>query len=144
MRGELPVEWWTTQNNMRSLRHLYINNNQFSGNLTDDFVTIGNNRLSQFVAHDNNFTGMFPGKWDPITMLQVVEIQRAGFTSMDRSLCRLSVLTSGELTALKSDCAICNCGGPFCRTPSCSFEPAQVAEPQGNETVGLEISWVGG
>ena len=123
MTGELPVDWWRNRRtDLVKLRHLYINNNQFRGNLTADFfVKIGNGRLQQFVAHDNNFTGTFPGTWLHNSFLQRADIQRAGFEGMDYGFCSQSVFEGGELTSFKSDCAICRCGAPFCRTRFCSF-----------------------
>jgi hypothetical protein len=117
--GPIPAEWWQSNNSLRDIRHLYLDNNALTGTLSADFISIGSNRLISLIIDGNQFTGEFPGSFNPTNFLQVLEIQDAGFTSMDQNLCAMSVFSSGEMTSFRSDCSICSCGGIYCTTPRC-------------------------
>jgi hypothetical protein len=119
MNGTLPTDWWDNRNRFATLTHLYLNDNDFTGEFTDDFVAIGQGRLNQLVVHNNRFSGIIPGSWNPTNFLQVVSTYNNQFEAMDKDLCTMSVFVGGELTSLRADCDICRCGSPFCSRPLC-------------------------
>ena len=118
--GEVPIDWYEGGNTLYWIRHLYLNNNNLSGEIPATFPKIGAGRLMQLDVSYNNFSGIFPGNWVPRTMLEALEIQGNNFSSLDEQLCNLIVFNGGEMTSLRSECVICICGPPFCRTPRCS------------------------
>lgn len=64
--GPVPSDWVLY---MQSLRILYLGHNRLSGQLPDDFSSIGGGRLKQLFIENNNFSGYFPGEgWDDYFM----------------------------------------------------------------------------
>ena len=57
------------QGGFQALRVLYLDHNRLSGQVPDDFGTIGGGRLKQLFMNDNQFTGYFPAKnWNDYFM----------------------------------------------------------------------------
>ena len=117
--GPLPSDWWTGGDSLVRLRHLFLDHNQFTGVLPDEFPEIGGGRLNQLTMAFNDFEGVFPGSWDPINKLVALEIQGNRFTRFDNNFCRMVVFNWGELVSLRSDCSMCSCGEPLCARSVC-------------------------
>jgi hypothetical protein len=115
----LPTDWWSGSNTFSSLRHLHLNNNRFNGTIPEAFTTMGNGRLEQLLIHDNDFDGTFPGGWNPSNFLSILEIQNTNFEAIPQYVCNMIVFTAGEMTTLRADCSICNCGTLLCDPPRC-------------------------
>ena len=117
--GTIPSDWWIGDRSLLfDLRHLHLDENQFSGELPAEFATIGNGRLNQLTVAHNRFTGIVPSDFN--LQLVAVEVQGNMFTEFGKDLCKLSVFHSGEIVSLRSDCSICECGAPFCVQPLCT------------------------
>jgi hypothetical protein len=119
MEGPLPTDWWEGNNDMKRLRNLFVNNNRFTGTIPEAFTTMGNGRMSQVILHDNEFSGTFPGGWNPTNFLSSIEIQNTNIQAIDKDVCNLIVFTGGELTILTADCSICTCDPTLCDPPRC-------------------------
>lgn len=117
--GTIPIDWYEGSNNMASLRHLHLDYNIFSGELNYNFPRLGSSRMDQIVLNDNQFSGEFPGGWDPLTALEVLRIHNNQFWSVSKDLCIMSVFVGGEVTDLRTDCAACGCNDIWCRSPYC-------------------------
>jgi len=98
-----------------------MSNNELGGTLPSGFPSIGNGRLAQLYIDNNNFSGVFPGSWEPLSFMEQLHIHNNPFTSYAPRVCLLSVWSGGEATGFETDCRICICGVPFCRTPFCKF-----------------------
>lgn len=120
MTGSLPTDWWAGSDSLLRIRHLYLNDNHFSGEIPQEFTTMGFGRIDQVVLHNNQFEGTFPGGWDPVEFLQVVSIFNNKFRAIHKDICQMSVFVGGELTSLRADCDICKCGAPYCVRPRCT------------------------
>lgn len=120
LSGTLPTDWWEGTNTLNSIRHLYLSHNQFHGTIPEAFTTMGGGRMNQVIISHNNFEGDFPGNWNPVRFLEALEIQNNNFRSFSNDICKLTVFSGGELTALRSDCSICRCGKEMCSSPVCS------------------------
>lgn len=118
--GTIPVDWYEGRDTMNNLRHLLADHNSLSGVLSSSFPTIGSGRLDQVTLNDNQFSGDFPGGWDPVNALEVIHIENNQFSSLSRDFCIMSVFVGGEVTDLRSDCSICPCNDIWCRSPHCT------------------------
>ena len=68
--GPIPSDWTFY---LQSLRIMYLTSNRLSGQIPEDFGTIGGGRLKQLFMNRNNFTGFFPtDSWDDYTMSKFV------------------------------------------------------------------------
>jgi len=75
--------------------------------------------MEQIVVANNQFTGMFPGNFQPTNFIQALHFQNNDFNRMNESICDLHVMERGELTSMKIDCAICVCR-LFCNPGNCT------------------------
>ena len=118
MSGTIPVDWVEGQSRMINLKHLYLSNNRFNGQLPSPFSNLANGRIQQIIIHDNQFTGAFPGGYDIIDIMARIEIQNNDFTLLSNDICDLQVWSKGEMVTFKADCKICTCKD-FCGQGEC-------------------------
>lgn len=113
-RGQLPADLGV---DYVRLRHLYLDNNQFTGTVPQSIINAGEGRLRSLSLNDNQFVGALPGSHQSTQFLNVFEVQNNNFTSMDSNAntCNLWVFSGGELVEFNSDCAICGCKNDLCR-----------------------------
>src|SRR6056300_1316720 len=74
MVGTFPVEW-VDNDQMTRIRSIYMDHNQFYGELPEDLFDIASGRLMQLLLSDNRFTGDFPGDYKLTTFMQQLELQ---------------------------------------------------------------------
>ncbi|KAL3941687.1 MAG: hypothetical protein SGBAC_004000 [Bacillariaceae sp.] len=105
--GEVPPEFGTQS---IRLRHLYLDNNKFSGTFPSTALNAGDGRLNSLFVNNNEFSGTFPGDHKSLTAMTEMTIQNNNFVAMQRnSTCDLDVFSGGELIEFKSKCLICRC-----------------------------------
>lgn len=102
------------------LRHLFLDNNAFTGTVPDSVVNAGDGRLRSLSLNDNQFVGPLPGNHMSNTFLNTYEVQNNNFTSMHADTCKLWIFSGGELVDFNSDCAICDCGDKSTMCQNCS------------------------
>lgn len=120
LTGQIPQSWYNS-NNLRYLKHLYLDYNKLTGSLPNLFLRIGTWRTKQIVLNDNRFTGVFPTGFEASSSLEALEIQNNRFTGIGKRICNMSVLINAELSALRTDCKICPCDNSvICKPPSCT------------------------
>jgi len=89
-----------------SLRHLFLDNNNFSGTFPPNYNTVGNGRLVALSLERNQLTGVIPGErtnWD--TLVQWT-MQENNFRRISQQNC-----ANYHLVEYKADCDVCNCFG---------------------------------
>ncbi|KAL7568835.1 hypothetical protein ACA910_007248 [Epithemia clementina (nom. ined.)] len=109
--GHLPLDWSEGPLQMFQMRHLFLNDNQFSGSIPDSYPSIGNGRMELFHAGNNQLTGTVPGNYNPQNLIESLEFQGNNFTALDPKVCELILFLppSTELANLKLDCNVCTC-----------------------------------
>jgi len=110
--GTIPSDWPTLLMNMRTL---YLNDNQITGSIPQNFSEIGSGWLKQIDFSSNKLTGRFPQWGNPIYYLTNIDIRDNQFTrDMPSSICSMSVFDRAEMVELRADCDICDCGKKLC------------------------------
>jgi len=117
MVGTFPVEW-VDDDQMTRIRSIYMDHNQFNGELPEDLFDIASGRLMQLLLSDNRFTGDFPGDYKLTTFMQQLELQNNKFDKIDKDICDLNVFEEGELVNFRADCDVCECDF-FCDNGLC-------------------------
>lgn len=108
MTGTIPEDFPRTAVN---LRHLYLEHNQFSGQPPVGLSTTGNERLIDLFLNDNQFTGSVPDEWSKGNKnLLTIRVQNNMFTQeLSKGVCDTYVFIGGEMVELGADCDICSC-----------------------------------
>ena len=88
LTGKLPNDLGTK---FISLRHLYLDHNDFRGTIPDSYNTVGNGRLESFSIDHNRFTGTVPGERSMYNKLVQYTLHSNQFDRIDSDNCRIEV-----------------------------------------------------
>ncbi|OEU20277.1 L domain-like protein, partial [Fragilariopsis cylindrus CCMP1102] len=88
LTGKLPNDIGTK---FISLRHLYLDHNDFRGTIPDSYNTVGNGRLESFSIDHNRFTGTVPGERSMYNKLVQYTLHSNQFDRIDSDNCRIEV-----------------------------------------------------
>ena len=103
LTGKLPNDLGTK---FISLRHLYLDHNDFRGTIPDSYNTVGNGRLESFSIDHNRFTGTVPGERSMYNKLVQYTLHSNQFDRIDSDNCRIEV-PQGECVEFRYVFTLC-------------------------------------
>jgi len=106
-------------NRFSRIRHIYLDHNQFEGEIPEGLMLAGGGRIKSIYLNDNKLTGEIPHPTNWIkgnTQLNTLNVQNNKMKKkIPDEICSRFVFKSGDLVQLNADCDICKCPG-LCKT----------------------------
>lgn len=98
---------------MGDLRHIYLENNSFSGRIPTRLVTAGRNSMESIYLSNNLFTGGIPYTTSWVknnARLCTLSVKNNLLkTKISKKICNMSIFEYGDMVQLEADCRICTC-----------------------------------